>query len=411
MVGLAIVAALFVGYSFVSHRLESKISGPMVFLTIGIVLSPEVTGVFELDVNGLSLQVLLKGALALVLFTEASTLRTRRLATGLALPTRLLGLAMPLVMVGGLIVAGLLFGVLSFWEAALVGVLLAPTDAALVLPIVENNRIPQRIRDALVVEGGLNDGLAVPFVLFSAGLADVAAGGRSSPGLVELLVQQIGIAIIIGLAAGWVVAKAANHARSRGWASDTGIQLGLIGLAALTFAAAEAMHGNGFIAVWLAGLLLGRYANAEVLDGRTFSVRLSQLLVLMSFLVFGSIAVAPLWNHLTWQIGLYAILSLAVLRPLSVWLSLFGSGENIRTAGFVGWFGPRGLPSIVLAIIVMKKDFTLPNGDLILSVMAATVALSVYAHGITAGPLGNRYADWTERRGTESDRTVDAVQP
>jgi NhaP-type Na+/H+ or K+/H+ antiporter len=404
MFGLAIVAAIFIAYMLMEHRLESKVSGPMIFMTLGLLISPEVFNVLKLDLNGLTVQIVLKGALALVLFTEASTLRTRRLATGLALPTKLLTIAMPLIMILGLVVAAVLFDVLSFWEAAVVGVLLAPTDAALVLPIVDNERVPQRIRDALVVEGGLNDGLAVPFVLFAAGLADVVAGGRSSPGLVELLVSQIGLAILVGVGAGWLGSKVANAARRTGWTSETGVQLGLLGLAVVTFAAAEAIHGNGFIAVWLAGLLLGRFATEDVLEGRTFSVRLSHLLVLMSFMIFGALGLAPFVTSISWQIAVYAILSLAILRPLAVGLSLIGSGQDIRTAGFIGWFGPRGLPSMVLALIVMKKDFALPNGDLILGVMAATVALSVYAHGITAGPLGNRYADWCERFSPDHDR-------
>jgi NhaP-type Na+/H+ or K+/H+ antiporter len=248
LITLAIVTTVLVAYALVSYRSSKWVSGPIIFLTLGILLSEPFLGWFTLELNGAMAQVLLKGALVLLLFSEAITLRASELRSGAALPARLLGIGMPLIMGFGLAIAAMMFSEFSFWEAAIVAVILAPTDAALSLPVIENKRVPSRVRNGLIVESGLNDGLAVPFALFAAGAAEVVQGLRSAPDLAELLLLQIGIGVLVGVGIGWLAAKAVRAAVDRHWVESAWTQLALLGIAVLAFALAEGLGGNGFIA-------------------------------------------------------------------------------------------------------------------------------------------------------------------
>jgi NhaP-type Na+/H+ or K+/H+ antiporter len=365
-------------------------------MTLGVIMSEPFGGWWTLGLGSTAIQVLLKGALALVLFNEAAELGMHRIA-GASLSSRLLLVALPLVMIFGTAVALVMWGVLGFWEAAVIGILLSPTDAALGLPVIQNERVPERIRSGLVIEGGLNDGLAVPFALFAAAAAQVSEAGHETVGLIEVVVKEVGIALVVGIVLGWLSAKMIDLARERELATDRWIRAALIGLAVVTFALAEGMHASGFIAAWVAGLVLGRFGDEDLALHRRFSEDGSHLLVMLSFLVFGALAVGPLLGDWTWQIVLYAVLSLVLVRPAAVAISLVGDHDNLRTIAFLGWFGPRGLPTLVLALILIFERFRFTSGDLMLDVIVATVALSVYAHGFSAGPLSNAYADWCER--------------
>ena len=190
MIKLALILGVVFLYAIVSHRTEKWFTAPIVFTTIGVVLSDAVLGWFTLEIDSLTLQILLKGALALLLFSEATTLNADDVSRESSIPVRLLGLAMPLVIIVGLAIAGVMFGVLSFWEAALVGIILAPTDAALGQSVIENTRVPEVIRRGLFVESGLNDGLAVPLALFAAGAAEVVAGTKERTDLLTLIVAD-----------------------------------------------------------------------------------------------------------------------------------------------------------------------------------------------------------------------------
>jgi NhaP-type Na+/H+ or K+/H+ antiporter len=397
LITLAIVATVLVAFALVSHRSSRWVSGPIIFLTFGILLSEPFLGWFTLELNGVMAQVLLKGALALLLFSEAITLRVSELRSGAVLPARLLGIGMPLVMGLGLAAAATMFSEFSFWEAAIVGVILAPTDAALGLPVIEDKRVPIRVRSGLIAESGLNDGLAVPFALFAAGAAEVVQGLRTAPDLVELLLLQIGVGVLVGVGVGWLAAKAVRAAVDRRWVEDAWIQLALLGIAVLAFALAEGLGGNGFIATWLAGLVLGHFAGEDIAAKREFTANAGHLLVALTFLVFGAISVGPLLGALRWDVVVYAALSLAVIRPIAVWIALIGTRERLPTTAFIGWFGPRGIASIVILLIILKGEYAILEIGLIDEIIAATVALSVYAHGFTAGPLSDRYADWVER--------------
>lgn len=401
---LAVIVFVFVVYGLFSRRLEKRITGPMVFMTVGVLISAPFLGWFTLDLRSTTIQILLNGALALVLFTEAASLGAHRI-DGAGLSSRLLLVALPLMMIGGLAVALVLFDMLSFWEAAVVAVLLSPTDASLGLPIIKNERVPLRIRSGLVIEGGLNDGLAVPFAIFAAGAAEVTTGEGPAPELMKLILTEVGLAVIVGVVAGWGGARAIDLALSRSWATKHWIDITLLAMAALTFVLAQGLHASGFIAAWVAGLVLGKVAHSEALGHRRFAENESSLLVMLALLTFGALSVGPLIGELSIRVVLYGVLSLAVVRPVAVALSLTGGSENVRTMGFLGWFGPRGLPSLVLALILVFEDFSFPSGSVMAQIIVFTVALSVYAHGLTAAPLGNRYAKWADGDAAQPIRT------
>jgi NhaP-type Na+/H+ or K+/H+ antiporter len=403
MVALALTVLVLIGYALISKRLTAtSLSGPIVFVTLGLVLSDQVLGIFTLQLDGEVVQTMLKATLVLLLFTEASEMRLDHLRSERLIPTRLLVIAMPLVIGIGFAIAAVTFTNLGVWEAALIAAILAPTDAALGQAVVSNKRVPQDVRHGLVVESGLNDGLAFPFVLAFGGAAQVAEGAEELPHLLTLLVEQVGFGVVLGIVAGWLGGMAIVHAARRGWATKGWLNVAFVGFAAVSYAVAEMIHGNGFIAAWVAGLVLGHLIRSTDVHVQTFSLDLGKILVMLSFVVFGALLLAPALSDLSWNVALYALLSLVLIRPLAVAISMFRSGERAPTVAYLGWFGPRGIASIILALIVIKR-FALIHEDLIVLIMTFTVAASVYLHGITAWPGSNAYANWYQAKSADDD--------
>jgi NhaP-type Na+/H+ or K+/H+ antiporter len=406
LAALALTVLVLIGYAILSRRFSTtSLSGPIVFVTLGLVMSDQVLGIFTVELDEEIIQILLKATLVVLLFTEASELRIGTLRAERSIPTRLLLIAMPLVIGIGFAVAAVTFTNLGVWEAALIAAILAPTDAALGQAVVSNERVPQDVRHGLVVESGLNDGLAFPFVLAFGGAAQVAEGAEELPDFVTLLFEQVGFGLLLGVAVGWLGGKAIVHASNRGWVTKGWLNVVFLGFAAVSFAVAEMVHGNGFIAAWVAGLVLGHVIQSVDVDVQSFSLDLTKILVMLSFVVFGALGLAPALSDLSWQVVLYALLSLVLVRPIAVAISMFRSGKRAPTVAYIGWFGPRGIASIILALIVIKK-FALVDEGLIILIMTVTVAASVYLHGMTAWPGSNAYANWYQ-----GERDEDAVEP
>lgn len=408
MIALAVMAAVVVAYSLLQRRLSKTIlSGPLIFVVFGLIASSDALGLFTLDLDAELVQILLKATLVVLLFTEASELPPRHVIREASLPGRLLLVAMPLVIaLGGALGIWLLTGVDLFWQAALLGAILAPTDAALGQPVVSNPRVPGPVRRSLTVEAGLNDGLAVPFAYLFAALAEIVHGDGGGPTFLEFLFDQIVIGIAIGVAVGWLGAKAANAARRNGWTSTSWLQVGFLALAVVSFALAEGLDGNGFIAAWIAGFVF-RSTKDEDLHAAAFAEESGHVLTLLSFFVFGAVLLPPTLDALNGWFIAYALASLLLVRPIAVWISMFRARLRLPTIAYMGWFGPRGVASLVLAVLVAKK-FDVPGIDTILEVMTVTVALSVLLHGVTAWPGSNAYANWIERHGTGP---LDRFQP
>ena len=386
---LATAAGCVILWSLVSHRLERwNISAPIAFLAMGVVVTHGPLAFIHFNPHSSTVRSLAEVTLALVLFTDASRVNVHELRHDLGLPVRLLAVGLPLTIGFGTAVAfGLIPGV-SWWVAAAIGAIVAPTDAALGASIMEDRRIPARIRRLLNVESGLNDGIATPFVnLFLAGAATTEMVHSTSVlGAAGDLLIGAGVGAGVGLVGGWLSARA----NAAGW-SDTGFRtLSALGLALVAYSAAIEAHGNGFVAAFVAGMAFGSLSRRDLDDLVDFAEETGGLLSLVVWLIFGAAMVVPGLQHATWPDLAFAVLALTAVRMVPVALALVRSGLDRFTVGFIGWFGPRGLASVVFGLIAYD---TLDAADAgrVLSVVTVTITLSVLAHGLSASPLAARY--------------------
>jgi len=398
VLGLVVVSAGVVAYAAMRKRLSTTIlTGPLLFLGLGLVLSSKVLGVVDLDLDATAAQVILKATLVIILFTEASELDARKLRSEAVLDVRLLAFAMPLAIIVGAVVAAAVFGAFNVWEAAVLAALLAPTDAALGQPVVTNPRVPGPVRRSLVVEAGLNDGLAVPFAFAFAAAGEILADETTVADGLVFLAQQVGLGTLVGIAVGFLGGWLLVWTTSRDWGTNASIQLAFVALAGVAFAAAEGIGGNGFISAWVAGLSYA-IATDRSLHCDSFAARSGDLLTLLSFFMFGVAILPTTLSRVQPEWVLYALASLVAIRPIAVGASLVGSGLRLPTVAYLGWFGPRGIASLILALLVAKQ-FALDNVALVLDIVTITVALSVVLHGVSAWPGSQAYADWIKSNG------------
>ncbi len=384
---LAIVAAFVALYGLVSGRLATvAITPPLVFMAFGLAVGPEALDLVALDVDEEFVKVLSELALVLVLFTDAARIDLRVLRAEHNVPIRLLGIGLPLVVGAGAGLAMVLLPGIGGWEAAVLGAALAATDAALSQVVVSSRLVPVRVRQAINIESGLNDGIALPLLTVFIALA---AGEGFDAG--SFVAEQLGYGLIAGAAIGTVGGFAVRRASATGWMSPRFQQLATLGLALAAFGTASAVDGNGFIAAFVAGGAFGYAAREECGGVYAFAEEEGQLLNLLVFMIFGGAVLGPALGELTWQIGLYAALSLTVVRMVPVAISLAGSGLQRDSVAFLGWFGPRGLASIIFGLIIIEES-GIPGADEIFLVITWTVATSVVAHGLSARPLSWWYA-------------------
>ena len=385
---LAIVAGIVFLWGTLSARLEHyDVTAPIVFVLAGLVLTHGPLAVLGFEPSQELVKALAEITLVLVLFSDASRVRLRDLRTDAGLCVRLLGLGLPLTIGLGVLLALALFHGLSIWLALLVGAALAPTDAALGAGVMVNPAVPARIRRLLNVESGLNDGIATPVVVVAiAGAATAEHAASVGPGAAAAeLVLGVLAGVLIGGAGGLIV----KVARRRGWAESDFAGSAVLALAISAYACALALDGNGFIAAFVGGLAYGATSGKPGERLVPYVEETGALVSLLVWLAFGAIAVVPAFENLTWQVVLYAVLSLTVIRMVPVALALTGGRLGRAAVAFVGWFGPRGLASVVFALLALE-DLGHPAEPAI-TVIAFTVLLSVILHGLTANPLARRY--------------------
>jgi NhaP-type Na+/H+ or K+/H+ antiporter len=385
---LAIIAALVFAWGTLSARLERfDMTAPIVFTAAGLLLTHGPLAPLGVKPSAELVKVLAEITLALVLFSDASRVGLHHLRADLGLCLRLLGLGLPLTIGLGTLLALALPGVTSIWIALLIGAALAPTDAALGAGMMVNPAVPARIRRLINVESGLNDGIATPVVTVAiAGAATAEHTGHTGPGAaVAELALGLVIGVLVGGGGGWLI----KVARRRGWVAEGFAGAAVLGLAVCAYATSVALHGNGFIAAFVGGLGFAA-AGGQAARLVPFVEETGTLVSLLVWLMFGVIAVVPAFENLTWQAAVYAVLSLTVIRMLPVAVALVGTGLGRATTAFVGWFGPRGLASVVFALLALEAlDETAAKP--VIAVIAFTVLLSVIAHGLTADPLAKRY--------------------
>jgi len=394
---LATVAFLLLVFAAVSGRLERSLVTVAIFFTSAGLLAGPVLGLLDLELGSEPVKLLAEATLTLVLFADASRVSLPALRRELGVPVRLLGVGLPLTIAAGTLAGVAVLPGTSISEALVLAVMLACTDAALGQAVVTDRRIPSRIRQGLNVESGLNDGLCVPLFFIAIAIAEADEGAVSGRSALELVAEEIGWGSVGGIVAGLLGAAAVSAAQRRGLAEPHWLQILTAATAVLAAGIAIGLGGSIFIAAFVGGLVFGgvrRRAEGEV--GYLVDQG-GELLNAVTFLVFGAVILGPALDDLTWELVLYAALSLTVVRMVPVALSLIGTHARRPTVAFLGWFGPRGLASIVFAVILFE-DSALPHQDTILLAVVATVALSVYAHGLSAQPLTRRYVSWYERR-------------
>jgi NhaP-type Na+/H+ or K+/H+ antiporter len=407
---LMAVAAVMVGYALTSRRLSTTpLSGPIVFVTAGVLIGPTGLNLIHTGGDRELIRAVLEIALVLVLFTDAMTIRSTALRRQDFVPIRLLAIGLPLTMLLGWAVAIALLPGIDVWEAALVGVILAPTDAALGLATISNPRVPQLIRQSLNVESGLNDGMALPFFTIALAAAAESADPAAS-GALEILVRALVLSTALGAAAGWGAGRLLALAQTHGWVDDAWARIAVVAVALGAYGLALSVDGSGFISAWVAGLAFGaaiamRGGSSVVGRSAGFAEDLGGLFVALSYLVFGAVILGPVIEQLDWRPLAYAVLSLTVIRAVPVALSLLGTGLRRPTVLYVGWFGPRGLASIVFGLIAVEE--AVPGIAVISETIAATVALSVVLHGVTSVWGSNRYGDWYEAAAAEGGALVE----
>jgi NhaP-type Na+/H+ or K+/H+ antiporter len=389
------ILALFIGlvflYSLVSARLKpTVITAPILFTFGGMALVLVRPDLAELGLQRPMLLTFAEIGLVMLLFTDATHINLKTLQSRERLPLRLLSIGMLLTILLGAVSASLIFPGLSLWEAGILAAILAPTDAGLGQVIVQSPRVPKRIRQTLDVEAGLNDGLSVPFLMFFIAVSQLGTEGAGRV-LLRYVYEQLGMGALVGLAVGLLGGALLGLAQRRKWMEGSLQQLGLVALPVLSVLACEPVGGSMFIAAYVAGLAVQAGFGEAGRQSLEFTEGWGQLFAYFVFFLFGLLATRVFGQFTLAHLG-YAALSLTLIRMLPVAIALIGTRLSAATVLFMGWFGPRGLASIVLGLVFLEEQAQLPGEETIKLAVMATVMLSIFAHGFSALPGIDRYA-------------------
>jgi NhaP-type Na+/H+ or K+/H+ antiporter len=390
---LVVVAAAFLFYAALSRRLDdTPLTAAMIFVVAGFVLGNEGLDWLHFSLDQEGVQLLAEATLAVVLFTDASRIDLHTLRRDYGVPARLLAVGLPLTIVAGSIVGAVVLHSITWAEAVVVAIVLAPTDAALGQAVVTSPALPSRIRQGLNIESGLNDGLCVPLLTIALAVAQADSGQFSDAHAVTVVAEAIGWGLVGGIVAGLVAAQTVRLSRSRGWIEEHWLEVVPVVAAAGAYGIADSLGGSGFIAAFVGGALYGRFVGRDA-DPAAFSEELGGLLSGITFIVFGAAVLSTVWSQIGFAEVVYAVLSLTLVRMVPVTVAMLGSHARTPTVLFLGWFGPRGLASIVFGVVIIEAA-GLPHTSTLVVTITVTVALSVFAHGISAAPLARRYAFW-----------------
>ena len=391
---ILLIALPFLLFGLVSRRLDySPISAPMIFTGIGLLVAPQFFAIMHFQIGSEILYGIAELTLMLILFSDAAKIETKNLRRIYSLPLRLLVIGMPITIFLGALAAWNIYDNIAVFTAVLIAAILAPTDAALGLAVVEDKRVPQRIRETLSIESGLNDGLALPVVLILIALAGSMGGmmAGSPAEWVPFALEQIILGPLAGIAIGWGGGFLIQRAAARQWMHDHFVQISILMLAPAAYALASLIGGNGFLAAFCAGLAFGHAFRGMRGHLYEFTELEGRFLLLLTFLLFGAALAPDALLRAGWEDLLYAILSLTAIRMAGVSVALLGSGLRWWTHLFIGWFGPRGLASVLFALFVVQES-GFPEADRIVTVATITVLLSILLHGASAPILVNLYS-------------------
>ncbi|WP_066632352.1 cation:proton antiporter [Labilibacter marinus] len=386
-----ILFLIILAYSLTAGKIERyPISAPIVFLMIGLILGPLAFHVFEIELGQENYQLLAEFALALVLFSDASKANLQVLKHQLGLPSKLLLIGLPITILLGFGIGMIIFPDFSWIEVAILSTILAPTDAALGEPVVSNKSVPSKIREGINVESGLNDGICVPILMLLLAFHSMSSNDpvSFSYGL-SLFAQEIGIGVLVGASIAFIGDILIKRGIRKEWIESSWKPSIIILMSLSSFLLAQTLGGSGFIACFIGGIVFNirfKSNKVEYLEG---SEAIGKILNAIVWVIFGSVITGRIIHLLTWEIVLYSILSLTIIRIVPVLLSLFNAKVSSYAKLFTAWFGPRGLASIVFAIMVLEEH--LPHGNTIVITTFFTILLSVFAHGISANPMAKAF--------------------
>ncbi|GAA1059007.1 cation:proton antiporter [Agromyces bracchium] len=413
MLAVTVVLAIIVVWSALSRPLDRRgITSALFLMVVGFGVSVVAPAVLDVSLETIVAERIAEIALVLLLFSDATRIDLGVLRHQLGWPSRLLLIGLPLTILAGAGAAALVFPTMAFASAFLLATMLAPTDAALGQKVVADTRVPPRVRQALDVESGLNDGLAVPLFLVALSIANAEFESGVTGMVAGSMAAQIGWGLTAGLAAGILGGLLFHAADTRGWIAREWRQILPLAVALLAYSVAQLLGGSGFIAAFVGGLAFGRLAGPVRSKVTVLSEAAGDLLAAVTWIAFGALALALALPYATWQVFVYAALSLTIVRMIPVAIALAGSGARRPTVAFIGWFGPRGLASLVFALIAAERG--VPEGETVLTAVVVTVALSIILHGLTSAPLVEVYQRWYAANtptGSAAGETVPATLP
>jgi NhaP-type Na+/H+ or K+/H+ antiporter len=390
--GYLVLVGLIALYALGAAKLEYLlITGPITFVVLGFIVGPDGANLVEMTTGSEIIRIVTSVTLALLLFSDASSVNLRALRRDASVIVRLLFIGLPLAVIIGGLSAWALLPALGLGTCALLASILAPTDLSLGLAMFRNPKVPNRVRRQINVESGLNDGVATPVVMLFIGVAIAESGEGGRP--IVTAIEELAIGIAIGVAVGIAGALLMRYSKGKGWSSGASRQFAALAFALLAYGGALALHGNGFIAAFVGGMTFGAMNHHLATEAVEYTEKTGVLLTFAVWFVFGAV-IAPILisDGLQWQPIVYALLSLTFVRMLSVALSLWGKKMHRSTILFIGWFGPRGLASVVFLILALQS---LSEAGIDTSLLAATagwtILLSVVLHGLSAGPVAAWY--------------------
>lgn len=393
MAAAAVILVLIIVWSAFSRPLDRRgITSALFLAAAGFAVSLVVPGARDIPMETIAAERVAEIALALLLFSDATRLDLRALRHQMSWPGRLLLIGLPLTMLAGVGIGVLVFPDMAIASVVLLATMLASTDAALGQKVVSDEQVPGRVRQALDVESGLNDGLAVPFFLVALSIANAELETGITSAVVTSMAAQIGWGLVGGASAGILGGLLFRMGDRREWVGREWRQILPLAAALLSFAIADGLGGSGFIAAFVGGVAFGRLAGPARSTVSIFAEQAGEVFAAITWIGFGALALTRAIPHITWQVVLYAALSLTIVRMVPVAIALAGHGARLPTIAFMGWFGPRGLASLVFVLLAVEEG--VPEGEVVLSTVVVTVALSVLLHGLTSVPLVTAYHRW-----------------
>ncbi|WBB99178.1 cation:proton antiporter [Solwaraspora sp. WMMA2080] len=381
LLSFAAVLLLAVLVSALAHR--TILSTAALFLVAGFLLGPQTTGVLDVQADSSIVNTLAELALFAVLFTDGMRVGWQDLRSAWRLPGRALGWGLPLTLLITAVLAHYVAG-LGWAESLLIGAVLAPTDPVFAAALVGNEKVPYRLRHLLNVESGINDGLALPFVILFLAIAT---------GSGDLHLDELATELAVGLAIGVAVPALAIALERTRWFSASALYAPLNGVAIglLVLALGQATHGNLFLAAFAAGSTIATFGPRQRAAFEHFGESVSELLKLAALLVFGALISIEFLGEISWPGWVFAVLAIFVARPVALAIAFVRSGLAPREQAAAMWFGPKGFASVVYGLIVLKSG--IDAADEVFHLVALTIVISILLHSSTDVVIANAFDD------------------